>query len=211
MFSYCFGSFAVSTYLTNFYSSFVVFVVLCCCSLLSLFCNWEASLVQVHEWQLPSATWDLLCKCFILIAFSKHPCLLFFFLYWTEYLFILYYILYCLRGFSYGPSHVYRYCPWKRAEMRCNYGNIYRLVSFTCYSSPWPFKSLLFCWAVCVVLVLVFRFVCYMKIYLDLTSFLVVPRLVSPVVRTTNIIIPFLFSELSDSIPCCLMCLGILS
>lgn len=78
MFCYCFGSFAVSTYLTNFYSYCVVFVVLCCCSLLSLFCNWEASLVQVHEWQLSSATWDLLCKCFILIAFSKHRCLLFF-------------------------------------------------------------------------------------------------------------------------------------
>lgn len=77
MFCYCFGSFAVSTYLTNFYSYCVVFVVLCCCSL-SLFCNWEVSFVQVHEWQLSSATWDLLCKCFILIAFSKHPCLLFF-------------------------------------------------------------------------------------------------------------------------------------
>lgn len=79
--------------------------------------------------------------------------------------------------------------------------------SLTCYSPPWPFMSLLFYGAVCVALALVFRFVYYMKIYLDLTSgFFDLPKVFSPMTQPTIAFIP-ISSELLGFILCCLVCL----
>lgn len=80
------------------------------------------------------------------------------------------------------------------------------LVPLTCSSPPWPFKPLPLCWAVCVVLALVF--VCYRIICLVLTYFFGLKSL--PCGATNHHLNSSFFSELLDSILCHFICLAIL-
>lgn len=139
---------------------------------------------------LPAILNFLSFKCLIYDKTFSKKIPVHFFLYWTEYLFMLY--LYpVLWVLLYRPP-IYTTLAHK-IELKWNAtSTILWLVYLTCYSLPWPFKTLLFYGAVRIVLTLVFCFLCCMKIYFDLTSyFFGFPKVFFPMVQATITFIPF--------------------
>lgn len=112
------------------------------------------------------------------------------------------YVLSC--GLFFAIPLKFHFSPKNRNEMKLRQS--LWLVPLTCFSPPWPFKPLPLCWAVCVVLALVF--VCYRIICLVLTYFFGLKSL--PCGATNHHLNSSFFSESLDSILCRVICLAVL-